>query len=327
MYAAVRPCRADDWLDVLEQALGLPGVEALRRRLHVAGRDTVLRAAGQWAAASHEATGRDVAVSHATVGAAIGYQPATVKRICRFLARLGFLVEIVRGRDRLTLAELDQARRQGGTQQRAAASTRALTIPQAVEGTPLPVPRSGNGLTQVPKKSPRRARRRAAARPELRTETTRRAGRGGPRQMAPPRPLPLQKLAAALAARMPWLARGRHIGHLCDMLTRAGIDPARWTAGTLLRVLDQHTQDAGIRTPDPGTQHDPLAWLAWLIRHAIDPTTPTPLETAQARRQATVAESARRRAEAAALRARVEADGAEIDRIIAAMRAGRRRAR
>ena len=93
IYARIPMCRPDHWLHAVEAALSVPEVETLRRRLRVAGRSTVLRACRVWAAAADRRTGRDVAVSHRTVAAAIGYAEATVKRIVRFLSRLGLMVE------------------------------------------------------------------------------------------------------------------------------------------------------------------------------------------------------------------------------------------
>lgn len=168
VYAAVPVCRPSDWLHAVEFALALPSVEALRRRLRVAGPSTVLSAARQWAAAADRSTGRDVAISHATVAERIGYAEATVKRIMRFLSRLGLVVECARGRNRLSLDELAEARALGAEHQRAAASTRALTIPHSVDGTPYP---SRDQLTKpLPLQRTHQSAPEGARRPALRAD-------------------------------------------------------------------------------------------------------------------------------------------------------------
>ncbi len=110
VYAKIPVCRPDEWLAAVEHVLTMPSVEALRRRLRVAGASTVLAAAREWAQSADRLTGRDVAVAHATVAAAIGYAAATVKRIMRFLSRLGLIVECARGRNLISLDELAEAR-------------------------------------------------------------------------------------------------------------------------------------------------------------------------------------------------------------------------
>ncbi len=82
---AVTVCRPSEWLRAVEFALALPSVEALRRRLRVAGAPTVLKASREWASAADRRTGRDVAISHKTVAQRIGYAESTVKRVMRFL--------------------------------------------------------------------------------------------------------------------------------------------------------------------------------------------------------------------------------------------------
>ncbi|WP_096359780.1 hypothetical protein [Microbacterium sp. TPU 3598] len=140
--------RTSDWLRTVEHVLEMPSAEALRRRLRVAGVTTVLKACREWAAAADHSTGRGMAISHQTVAQRIGYAEATVKRIMRFLTRLGLIVEVARGANRLTLEQLAEARQLGGAAQRSVASTRALTVPRSVDGTPYP---PNNQLTKHPR--------------------------------------------------------------------------------------------------------------------------------------------------------------------------------
>jgi len=78
----------------------------------------VLAVAGRLAARADFGTGRNVAVSCATIAAELHLQPATVKRVTRFLRRLGFLVNVVTGANRLTLEQLWEAAQRGAPNQR-----------------------------------------------------------------------------------------------------------------------------------------------------------------------------------------------------------------
>lgn len=317
-YAAVPVCNPDDWLRAVELALTLPTVKALRRRLRVAGPATVLAAAREWATAADRRTGRDVAVSHATVAARINYAEATVKRIMRFLSRLGFVVECARGRNRLTLEELAEARALGAENQRAAASTRALTIPHAVDGTPLPLSGSLNEKSPVKKYSPTRAltRTREAAAPRRLAMTMSQVAVESPR----PRPLAVQQLSAQLVRRLPWLDRnGKHIGHLCSLIVRCQLVERGWTVQQILDRLEQHARETGVRIADPTDQRNPLSYLAWLIGRAIPADEVAPhAATAAEREQRRQMAEARAAADAARLAAIAQQED-EIQRILAAM--------
>lgn len=319
-YAAVPVCAPDDWLRAVEFALTLPTVEALRRRLRVAGPATVLAAAREWAAAADRRTGRDVAVSHGTVAARIGYAEATVKRIMRFLSRLGFVVECARGRNRLTLEELAEARALGAEHQRAAASTRALTIPHAVDGTPLPLSGSLSETSPVKEYSPTRAlpRTREATAPRRPAMTKSSSAVESPR----PRPLAVQQLSAQLVRRLPWLDRtGKHIGHLCGLIVRCQLVERGWTVQQLLDRLEQHARATGVRIADATDQRDPLSYLAWLIRRAIPADEVAPRATTAAERNRRLQDAAAQRLAEAARRAELEQQAAEIQSVIDAMHA------
>ncbi len=339
VYAAVPVCRPSDWLHAVEFALALPSVEALRRRLRVAGPSTVLSAARQWAAAADRSTGRDVAISHATVADRIGYAEATVKRIMRFLSRLGLVVECARGRNRLSLDELAEARALGAEHQRAAASTRALTIPHSVDGTPLPLSGPVNETSPVTENSPKRARgaRKAGAprRPAM-NEVVETA------EAQPRWPFAVQQFAAQLVDRLPRLLRtprsqpqriyvrtpdgrndavwigGRHIGQVCDAIARHRLVERGWTAHQVLEHVDRYR--AGMRADvEPAEQRDPLAWLFWLIGKTIAVDELAPRARAEAEHERHRAESAARRAADAELRERIAAQQPEIDAILAQM--------
>lgn len=340
VYASIPTCRPDHWLHAVEAALRVPEVEVLRRRLRVAGRSTVVRACRIWAASADGRTGRNVAVSHQTVAAAIGYAEATVKRIVRFLSRLGLLVECARGRNRLSLDELHQARKLGATQQRAVASTRALTIPRSVYGTPLPPTGKVHGSTQVKKNSPRRAMRarkaEAPPRPALnegvksgssprryRPEVARFAGQlvnALPRLLWTPTKQPHRKIVnvPGSGVEVVWEG-GRHIGHVCEAIERHQLIERGWTVQRLLDRLNAFRVEARILDPEPGALRDALAWLFWVVKRAIGSTDLAPQMQADIDRAERAAESAARRAADDELRARLATQQDEIQAAIAAM--------
>lgn len=64
-----------------------------------------------------------------------------------------------------------------------------------------------------------------------------------------PRPLAIQRLAAALVAGTHGLDRA-HIGTICDALTAAGIDPTVWTARAITDTLNADMRARGWTWPD-----------------------------------------------------------------------------
>lgn len=89
-------------------------------------------------------------------------------------------------------------------------------------------------------------------------------------------PVGVQKLAAQLEQRMPWLARERHIGALAKLLHRHRLDAdAGWNAERLLHVLEIHNRTTGHSVPDPARQRNPLGYLHTLLRGAqLEPVLP-----------------------------------------------------
>lgn len=337
-YSRVIVVRPSDWLHTVEQVLEMPSAEVLRRRLRVAGPTTVLKACREWAAAADHRTGRDVAISHQTVALRIGYAEATVKRIMRFLTRLGLIVEVVRGANRLTLEQLAEARQLGGGAQRNVASTRALTVPRSVDGTPLPTQEPVNETSPVKRSLPKRASAHTAG-------ATRRSASTGVFNVAGPQvnwTPEVQEFAARLVEKQPrllWTARtaprrvvlrtpdgrtdahwvgGRHIGQICNAITRLRLVERGWTVTTVLELVDQHRKTLRVDV-DPTEQRDPLAWLVWLIRRAIGTEDLSPVLKAQHERDQTRTEAEARRAAEAELRARIDAEQPAIDKILADM--------
>lgn len=335
-YSKIPVCRPDHFLHALDVALSIPEVDALRQEMRVAGRETVLRAAREYAAAADHRTGRGVAVSHRTIAKAIGYAAETVKKIARFLSRLGFLVEIVRGRNMLTRQERAQARAMGAPAQTAVASTRALTIPRAVYGNPLPVSGEVNEISQVKKSSPKRACRPQGAAPR---HPSRKKSTSPGRSF----PIPMWRLASDLVNALPRLlwtttaqphrttvtsrggrtepvwSGGRHVGQVCDALQRWQILENGWTATEILDRITAYRLAARISEPDGDQLRDPLAWFVALLRRAIGQQEPSPTRRSAYERTLRLAESAERRRADAEARDRAEATRDESEAIIAAM--------
>lgn len=335
-YAQVVVVRPTIWLELVERLLQRPDTEALRRQLRVAGVPTVLSACREWAASADHLTGRGVAISHKTVADRIGYAPATVKRIMRFLNRLGLVVEVARGVNRLTLEQIDEARQLGGEHQRNVASTRALTIPRSVDGTPLPTPTPINETSPVRKSKPRRASAHTAGAPRRRASTGVFALDGSLPSWQPG----VQDFAAELVRRLPrllWTARsaprrvlvqrpdgqtdlhwvgGRHMGQICSVVARERLVERGWTVTRVLELVDEHRATLRVDV-GPAEQRDPLAWLVWLIRRAVGRETLSPTLQAEHDRARIQAESAERRAASEELRTRIAAQQPEIDAILA----------
>jgi hypothetical protein len=90
-----------------------------------------------------------------------------------------------------------------------------------------------------------------------------------------------------------------HIGALCDVLTRAGVDTTAWTPGGLLAAIDARNRADGWSVVDPGQQRDPLAYFAALLRRTLATTENV---------QADISRAEREREERAAAAARREAE-------------------
>lgn len=246
----------------------------------------------------------------------------TVQRARDLLLALGFAAVLAEGRY-LTRAERAAATEAHGGRQLRAASTRALTVPRAVSCSGRPsrpvqnvhLPRRGeiDPRTYVPKESPTRASARVEAAPRpLRRKRTQ-----APVQA--PRGLDVQRLAAQLAQRMPWLAHSQHIGHLCSLIERAGLVARGWTASQILDQIDRTNRAGMIAVHDPAEQRDPLGYFAWNLARAIPADAIAPFAQLAAERAARQAERAAARAAEAARLDRIASQQNEISAIIEAM--------
>lgn len=265
---------ATSWLALVRRILTSTRGEQLREQVKISV-DTVLRVAQMDAQCADRLTGRGVTTSHASVARQLGMSDRTVGTARRLLEKLGLAVTVVMGRH-LSPAERRQAKRAHGGYQEAAASVRAMTVPETsrpVESFHLP--RSGSVLEEPldQKWSPTRARARETAAPRPKLGRKSRSRPGSPRS---PRPIALQEFAWRIArnyglhspgpATTPGaLYGGRHIGQLCNILERHQITPDRYTLETLRAELDEALAAARIRPLDNPDKRDRLAHFAWML--------------------------------------------------------------
>lgn len=278
------PCwrSAGHWLSAVRACLKSPEGQHVLALTSITAA-TVLLVAQVDAQVADRRTGRGVTTAHETAAAAARVSVATVRRARSVLQQLGLSATVLPGRY-MTTEEREDARRAHGHYQRRFASVRALVLPRqlaAVQNEHLP--RRGENSPTAPKQMGTNARCRA--------RRGRSAASQGPE--GPIRPLPLQRLAAKLAARVPWMTRGRHIGALCDVLAAEGVDPHDWTAGDLLAAIDQDYAQRDWIVPAGFAQRNPLGLLRTQLRRVVAETEPP-----QARRrheQAARADAQRRR--------------------------------
>jgi hypothetical protein len=264
--------------------------------------DTLLRIASALARYADYDTGRRCAPSQNTIADELGCVRKTVQRAEHILAAAGLLTVIHGGGNYTHAMHRQYARlRRAGHQlikPDHCTRIRALTLPRKhrpVHNVSLPTV----GRSPCPSYSPttpsnaRIRAREAAARPKTQQRQTE-----WRRQQ--PVPIALQLLAAALVALLPWLARGRHIGAVCDALSWNGIQSHRWgntpaaAADTLLAEL---AKPGPIPTGD--TCRSPIGWLHHALQR-VDTSTPTPAEQHQANRAALQDDQNRWRAQNAA---------------------------
>lgn len=327
---------ASAWFDAVMDTLSSAEGEAARRAAKIA-RDTLLRVAYADAKSADQATGRDVATAHQTVADQLGMSWKTVQRARLLLETLGLAATVVEGRYLTSDERAAAARRHGGHQVRAA-STRALTMPEGYrsaapstsdgadcrsgENVHLPPARGVKSSSHLSKKSPSRASARAGKPTAPRRAASTKPGPArGTRQ---PRGIEIQRLAAELVRRMPWLIRnGRHIGAVCDVLDRLGVVEGGWTATALLDAIDRFASSARIRVAAIDEQKDPLSYLAWLLRSASPRGSRSPSALLADERRKRLMRQAQEREAEHARRARIAAESERIAAIIESMHAAR----
>lgn len=274
----------EEWKRELHQALYSEAGLAACKRLKI-NPEKVKAVAIMHALNADDRTGRRMAVGMAKLVEATGVSERHIRRARTVLVMLKLAVEAARGRYLSAHERLAAALHHGGRQIRAA-STWALTSPrewiretQEVRYPQIPnhglLPRGSSFdlSTPVGSNSPTRASARGQ-----KIASTREGSR----------PVELQRLAAELVARTHGLDHGHlieheHIGALCDVLTRAGIDPQRWTALDIKAMLDADAQRRGWIWP--AVIEKPAAFLRQRLR-GLSFTGPSPSERAAEQRAA-----------------------------------------
>lgn len=179
---------------------------------------TVTAIAGAMAAAADHCTGRNCAITRATIATQVGCSPRTVTSAWAVLREAGWVHEARRGHGSAG----------GGTASRRPSVYHLVPVRAAAkagERCHLPPPKEVGSLAPVGRVVTK-GRCAAAKRASTRKQ---------PRQ---PRPIALQRLAGRLQARVLGLHRV-HPGAIADALASAGIDPAGWTAEQVQRRLDR----------------------------------------------------------------------------------------
>ncbi|MDV6270959.1 hypothetical protein [Rhodococcus globerulus] len=261
-------------------------------------------------------TGRGVTASRERIANRAGVSVSVVKRARRVLGALGMAVEQERGRY-LTKIESMAAEAHHGHRQFRAASVWALISPRtAVTTITAPFKKSRKPSRATLRSAAYLARTASRTSPQpgghgplspsggfvlpslvlkfSPTHAHTRAGKPKNTQESTPRPIELQRTAAQLIAHIPALKTTKHIGQICDVLDRAGIDTIRWTGRDIARELTTDTQTRGWVWPTQLTR--PTAFLRWRLTH-IDWSQPSPTERARENDRARLAEQAARRHE------------------------------
>ena len=220
------------WLADAQLWTLLDGDPVLRGRMRPHVFLTLCEAASRYA---DSATGRNMAATAATLARAAGYSERTVSTWRALLAESGLGV----------LAR--QGSGGGGRPNRVPVwhlvSRAGVTQPRTCD---LPSLRSSRGSSHLENNSPSahaRSKHSAKTRPGSSPPRRRRA------PQRPPRPLALQRLAAALVAQSHGLDRG-HIGEICDAISGAGIDPTAVTAAQIRSALDEDMRQTRWSWPD-----------------------------------------------------------------------------
>lgn len=243
------------WISDVARALDTAeGVALCQRRIR---RVVVLAVARALARFADSRTGRSVTASAATIAAIaaklLGREsltPRTIYTARTILAKLGYAVEVMRGRHLTTAERLAASEHHGGCQTRAA-STWALTVPRprTADQTVFHLPSfstlssSSTGSSGSPKRG------RAIARPRAKAPSGR-----SPRQ----RELRPQIVTAELLRHSTGLDTGTHLGNLADVVAEL-VDCDRWTGRDLARALFLDARTRGLSWPD--TIENPAGFL------------------------------------------------------------------
>lgn len=233
----------DGWLQQLERWLATDRGVAACAQVHLRAA-LLLRVALVLAEHADHRSGRHCAVTNAAAAAAAGCSPRTVTTVRRLLSEAGLAVEIRRGTGS-TNAPIDQRR---PSIWHLVSRSEPVDKPAVCD---LPPSRRDRRVTDVGKNSPS-----GRTRPPRRIQSPQRAPKS-------PRPLHIQKLAAGIVARSIGLGHV-HPGHICDALSRSGLDLHAWSAQQIAAALNADMRARGWSWPD--RIHCPGAFLAGRLR-------------------------------------------------------------
>ncbi|AMM22763.1 hypothetical protein AX769_21730 (plasmid) [Frondihabitans sp. PAMC 28766] len=260
-YQGLRsPTSIAAWLAATETVLATSAGETHRRRISMS-RKTFLKAIRAEAQFANRHTGRGVATSHETLARALGMSVSTARRARDLMIALDCAVRVVTGRY-LTVQERLQATAHHGGVQLRAASVRALTIPKnmaEVTNEHLTTASRFNPAAHQLKNSPRRGKPHSEAASRPQPQRKRAKFEAEPIQ---PRPLPLQKLAAALVYEIPWLPRDLSVLRVQRIIYRSGFDAERFRYADLLTVWERLDSELHQTPKNAGDVKDPEAYLA-----------------------------------------------------------------
>lgn len=222
----------------------------------------LLRVAAVLAAHADHRTGRHCAVTNAATATAAGCSARTVTTVRRLLAGAGLAIEIRRGTG-------------------SAQAPTALRKPSIWHLVSRKTPVDNAGVFHLPPS--RRDRRVTHAGKNSPSGRTRPPRRSQSQQRPPrtPRPLATQRMAAEIIARSTGLGRV-HPGHICDALTRSGLNLDAWSAQQITAALNTDMRTRGWSWPDQIDR--PGAFLAGRLRRLPErpATTPTAAPAPQA---------------------------------------------
>lgn len=306
----------DGWMRQVRYAITKTAAGRAAVTQHRIGVESMIAIASAHASSADSKTGRRVTATVQNLAVRAGVSESVVKRGRRVLKALHLGVELVRGRT-LTAREFQAAEVHHGGRQHRAASVWALSSPPdlvAATSTP-PQPKKRGSSHDRRHRAATHARHTAttgsnpnpqargrdplslsglspkgiSCREVITKRACARENRSSSSNRTNPRPLNLQRAASALVAAAPVLAPSGHIGVVCDVLVRSGIDTTRWTGRDIAKALTADTVSRGELWPN--AVRSSIGYLTWRLSR-LDWSGPSPSEL----RAAEAAHSAQRRA-------------------------------
>ncbi|WP_235214962.1 replication protein [Rhodococcus opacus] len=281
----------DGWMRQVRYAITKTAAGRAAAARHRIGVESMVAIAGAHASSADSKTGRRVTATVQNLAARAGVSESVVKRGRRVLKALHLGVELVRGRT-LTTREFQAAEVHHGGRQHRAASVWALSSPPDLVAAATPATpqqkkrgsshrRTHRGAKQVRHTATRGSNPNPQARDRdplslsgfspkgisCREVITKRAGtrenRPSSSNQTNPRPMNLQRAASVLVAAAPVIAPSGHIGAVCDVIERSGIDTTRWTGRDIAQALTADTVSRGELWPN--VVRSPIGYLTWRL--------------------------------------------------------------